>query len=189
MLNKEHFEDDHIDCPEPYDLDATAGNIEEDSNVYDEYLGAELYFDIGPDSSPRKGTIKKRLKGEDGWPIGHGHHYPFLDTRWYQVKIDGIPHEYATNTIAKNLYSQVDSEGCQQLIFGEIIDHCKGEDAIPISKGTTTTHGGQSRSVITTKDWELKVKWVNRTSSWLPMCEVKKCEPCGGCRIWCGNQD
>ena len=71
----------------------------------------------------------------------------------------------------------MDSEGCQQLIFHEIIDHCKGEDAIPISKGTTTTHGGQSWPVITTKDWELKVGWANRTSSWLPMCEVKNASP------------
>ena len=80
MLYEEDFEDDHINCPEPYDPDATAGDIEEDSNVYDEYLGAKLYFEIGPSGSPRKGTIKKRLKGEDGRPIGHGHHNPFLDT-------------------------------------------------------------------------------------------------------------
>ena len=79
MLYKEDFEDDHIDCPEPYDLDTTTGNIEEDSNVYDEYLGAELYIGIDPNGSPRKGTIKKRLKGEDRRPVGHGHHNPFVE--------------------------------------------------------------------------------------------------------------
>ena len=177
MLYKEDFEDDHIDCPEPYEPDATAGDIEEDSNVYEEYLGAELYFEIGPDGSPRKGTIKKRLKGEGGQPIGHGHRNPFLNTQWYEVEINGIPHEYAANAIAKNLYSQVDSEGRQQLIFHEVIDHRKGEDAIPISKGTTTTRGSQSQPVITTKGWELKVEWADRTSSWLPMCEVKNASP------------
>ena len=176
-LYKEDFKDDHINCPEPYDPDTTTGDIEEESNVYDEYLGAELYFEIGPDGSPRKGTIKKRLKGEDGQPIGHGHHNLFLDTWQYEVEIDGIPHEYAANTIAENLYSQVDSEGHQQLIFHEIIDHCKGEDAIPISEGTTTTRGGQSRPVITTKGWELKLEWADGTSSWLPMCEVKTASP------------
>ena len=103
MLYEEDFEDDHIDCPEPYDPDATAGNIEEDSNVYGKYLGAELYFDIGPNGSPRKGTVKKRLKGEDGWPIDCGHHNPFLDTRWYEVEINGIPHKYAANAIPENL--------------------------------------------------------------------------------------
>ena len=177
MLYKEDSKDDHIDCPEPYDPDTTAGDIEEDSNIYDKYLGAKLYFDIGPDGSTRKGTIKKRLKGEDRRPIAHGHHNPFLDTRRYEVKIDGIRHKYAANAIAENLYSQVDSEGRQQLIFCEIIDHRKGEDAIPISKGTTTTCGSQSQPVITTKGWELKVEWANGTSSWLPMCEVKNTSP------------
>ena len=80
MLYEEDFKDDDINCPEPYDLDTAADNIEEDSNVYDEYLGAKLYFEIGPDGSPRKGTAKKTLKGEDGQPIGRGHHNPFLDT-------------------------------------------------------------------------------------------------------------
>ena len=71
----------------------------------------------------------------------------------------------------------MDLEGHQQLIFHEIIDHRKGEDAIPISKGTTTTCGGQSRPVITTKGCELKVEWADGTSSWLPMCEVKNASP------------
>ena len=103
--------------------------------------------------------------------------HPFLDTRQYEVKIDGIPHEYATNAIAENLYSQVDLERCQQLIFHEIIDDHKGEDTIPIRKGTTTTHGSQSQPVITTKGWELKVEWADGTLSWLPMCEVKNASP------------
>ena len=111
MLYEEDMEADYIDSPELYDPSAMAGDIEEEANVYDEYLGAELYFNIGPDGDPRKGTIRKHLKGEDGHAIGWGHHNPFLDTQKYEVKIDGIPHEYAANTIAENLYSQVDSEG------------------------------------------------------------------------------
>ena len=133
LLCEEDMEADYIDSPELYNPSATAGDIEEEANVYDEYLGAELYFDVGPDGGPRKETIRKPLKGEDGRPFGQGHHNPFLDTRMYEVDTDGIPHEYATNTIAENLYSQVDSEGRHQLIFLEIIDHRKNDDAIPIA--------------------------------------------------------
>ena len=68
--------------------------------------------------------------------LGGGHHNPFLDTQKYDVEIDGIPHEYAANTIAENLYSQVDSEGRHQLIFHEIIDDRKNDEAIPIAQGT-----------------------------------------------------
>ena len=46
---------------------------------------------MGPDGGPRKGTMRKCLKGEDGRPIGRGHHNPFLDTQKYKVDIDGIP--------------------------------------------------------------------------------------------------
>ena len=173
MLYEEDMEADYMDSPEPYDLSAVVGDIEEEANIYDEYLGAELYFDVGPNGGPRKGTVRKRLKGEDGCPIGQRHHNPFLNTRKYKVDIDGRLHEYAANTIAANLYSQVDSEGRHQLIFCEMIDHRKTEDAIPTVRGTIKTSGGQSRPVITTKGWELKVVWADGMASWLQMCEVK----------------
>ena len=103
MIYEEDLEPDYVDNPQPYDPEATVGNVEEDTNVFDEYLGAKLYFDIRPNGSPRKGTVKKCLKGKDGRLTGRGHHNPLLDTRRYEVKINGIPHEYAANTIAENL--------------------------------------------------------------------------------------
>ena len=117
MLYEEDLEDrfnevdEGINNPEPIDESGLAGNIEEGTNVYDEYLGAELIFDVGPDGTPRKGTVVKRIKGEDGQPIGRGHHNPLLDTRKYEVEVGGILHEFTANMIAENLYSQVDSEG------------------------------------------------------------------------------
>ena len=81
MLYEEDLEPDYADNPQPYNPEATVGDVEEDTNVFDEYLGAELYFDVGPDGSLWKGTVKKRLKGEDGRPTGCGHHNPLLDTR------------------------------------------------------------------------------------------------------------
>ena len=53
----------------------------------------------------------KQLRGEEGRPIGRGHHNPLLDNRKYEVEVEGIPHECAANMIAENLFSQVDSEG------------------------------------------------------------------------------
>ena len=113
-------------------------------------------------------------KGEDGRPIGQGHSNPSIDTCCYQVDLNGIPHEFTANAIAENIFSQVDSEGRQQLILCEMIDHRKNEKvAIPSEQGTTTTKGGQQRPIITTKGWELKLQWADGTSSWLPLCEVK----------------
>ena len=133
------------------------GDIEEGTNIYDEYLGAELI--------------------EDGWPIGWGHHNPLLDTHKYEVEVEGIPHKFAANMIAENLYSQVDSEGQHELIFKAIIDHKKDATVVDVTKGSTTTRGGQTRPVITTKGWQLKVEWADGTASWLPLSVVKNASP------------
>ena len=42
MLYEEDMEADYIDSLEPYNPSATAGDIEEEANVYDEYLGVIL---------------------------------------------------------------------------------------------------------------------------------------------------
>ena len=117
MLYEEDLEDqfnevdEEINNTEPIDESGFAGDIEEGTKVYGEYLGAELNFDVGPVGTPRKGTVVKRLRGEDGCPIGCRHHNPPLDTRKYETEVKGIPHEFTANMIAENLYSQVDSEG------------------------------------------------------------------------------
>eukprot|EP00957_Ditylum_brightwellii_P192738 14675756-Ditylum_brightwellii.AAC.1 len=72
-----------IDNPFQYDPSSLVGNIEEDTNMFDGYLGAELILDPGPDGSLRKGTVLKHRKGDDGRPIGTSHHNPLLDTRQY----------------------------------------------------------------------------------------------------------
>ena len=144
MLYEEELEGDYADIPTLYDLSPTSGDIKEDSTIFNKYLGAELIFDIGPDGSPRKGTVTKCLKGEDGRPIGRGHSNPYLDTRCYQVDLDGIHHEFAANAITENISSQVDSEGRQQLILCEITDNRKNDKvAISSEHGTTTTKRGQ----------------------------------------------
>ena len=183
MLYEEDLEDrfdevdEGIDNPGSIDESGLAGDIEEGVNVYDEYLGAKLIFDVGPDGAPRKGTMLKQLRGEDGHPIGWGHHNPLLDTCKYEVEVEGIPHEFAANMIAENLYSQVDSEGRRELIFKAIIDHKKDATAIDVANRSNTMRGGQTQPAITTKGWQLKVEWADGTTSWLPLGEVENASP------------
>eukprot|EP00957_Ditylum_brightwellii_P013491 1017861-Ditylum_brightwellii.AAC.1 len=58
-----------IDNPLPIEPDALVGNLEESTDTFDEYLGAELVLDPGPERTSRRGTVVKREKGEDGRPI------------------------------------------------------------------------------------------------------------------------
>ena len=171
--------DEGIDEPTPIDPNAIIGDMEEDGqDTFDQYLGAEVITEIGPEGGPRRGRVIKRAKGEDGRPLGTAHGNPYLDSRRYIIDYDnGIQQELTANQIAENLYSQVDSEGRRQLIVKEIIDHKKSSDAIDRSDGFIQTSGGQLRPKITTKGWKLKVQWQDGTASWLPLSELKHSNP------------
>lgn len=59
----------------------------------------------------RLSTITGRKRSADGSPIGLANQNPFLDTRQYEVQFpDGSTEAFNANTIAENLYSQVDEE-------------------------------------------------------------------------------
>ena len=176
MLYEEDIASGLEEPPEPVEEDSLIGDIEE-SDTFDQYIGAQLYFDTGPEGGPRRGRVIKRAKGDDGRPIGRGHGNPMLDTRRYEVEIEGIPHEFSANVIAENLYSQVDSEGREELLFQSIVDHKTDATAIRQSDGFCTTRSGQQRPKITTKGWFLKVEWKDGTTSWLPLSEVKNSNP------------
>ena len=56
---------------------------------------------------------------------------PLLDTREYEVEFpDGSIDILSTNTIAENLYSQVDQEGNSYAVLSGIVDHRKDNSAV-----------------------------------------------------------
>jgi hypothetical protein len=58
------------------------------------------------------GTVTARKRDIHGNPIGVANKNPILDTRIYEVIFpDGHSAEFAANTIAECIYSQVDSKG------------------------------------------------------------------------------
>jgi hypothetical protein len=95
----------------------------ERTDGYDEYVGAQMTFDLGGQTRLRR-TVIKCAKGGDGNPISVCHNNPILDTRRYTVRLlDGSKQEFAANQIAENLYSQVNEYGQQELLFCEIVNH------------------------------------------------------------------
>ena len=46
--------------------------------------------------------------------------------------------------------------------------------AVPRSKGTVTSFNGQTRNVITTKGWDVHVKWQDQSTSWLSLNAVEQ---------------
>jgi len=174
-------EDEGIDRPIPIDPDLAAGDNEEngdkDNTTYDPYIGAEIILDTGAEGSPRRGTVVKRARGQDGKLKGIRNNNPLISTARYEVEIDGIREEYAANQVAECIYAQVDDEGRRRLLLKEIVAHKKSDEAIDKTNGWTTTKTGRKRRVITTKGWSIKIEWKDGTASWLPMSEVKEANP------------
>ena len=93
-------------------------------DIYDDtYLNMELAL-------PRSGgevefgRVVKRMRDENGLPIGTANDNPILDSRVYKVEFpDGHKAAMAANIIAENLFSQIDEEGNRHALFDEIISH------------------------------------------------------------------
>jgi hypothetical protein len=137
---------------------------------YDEYLLAQVSLPI--DGDLLRGEVIRRTRDPNGRPIGTRNTNPILDTREYDVQFpDGTVRSYIANTIAENLYSQVDAEGRSFTIFDEIIDHKKDSSAID-TNGTA-----EEETHFTTKGWKFLVSWKDGTSSYVPLREMKETYP------------
>ena len=144
--------------------------------AYDEYLTAEILL-------PNMGTVTKakvigRKRDADGNPVGKRNANPILDTREYEVEFpDGATDVFTANTIAENLYSQVDEEGNSFAIMSEIVDHKKDGTAVAKDDGLEVTRDGTHRPKRTTRGWKMLVTWKDGSSTWVPLKDLKESHP------------
>ena len=74
--------------------------------------------------------------------MGTYHWNPVMDTWVYKLEYYGKTHDrYFANIISRNLYSQVDSEDHQFLIFIEISDHQSYGTAMAVTDGFIIIRG------------------------------------------------
>ena len=71
-----------------------------------------------------------------------------------------------------------DKDGYNTGIFKEVIGARKDE-SIAIEKGehAFTTVNGITKPVITTKGWEILIKWTDSSTSWIPLHIAKESYP------------
>jgi hypothetical protein len=158
----------------PYDSISEPDKLSDEA--YDRYLGAELQLDrMGEVLSC---TIKRRRRDIDGTIVGTSNKNPMLDTREYIVELsDGSEETYSANTIALNMYGQVDSEGNAYLLLNEITNHRREADAICISDGLFRSRNGNMIPKKTTKGWQLEVSCKTGETSWVPLKDLKESNP------------
>jgi hypothetical protein len=111
-----------------------------DPDSYDSYLGMEIALDR--DGQERQlACVSKRLKNNSGAPIGQANNNPILDTRLYEVEYhDGHRVAMSANTIAENVFAQVDQDGHRQLLFDGIIGHCVDGSQVQEGKDDTVVN-------------------------------------------------
>ena len=122
---------------------------------------------------------EKPKRDHNNDPIGKKNSNPILDSRIYELEFpDGRVEEYAFDAIAENLLEQADDEGWDSGMLAEVIDHwVDNKIAIPKSEGTITSYNGSKRNVITTKGWDLYVRWKDQSTSWVQLSRIKESNP------------
>lgn len=173
-------EDDTVDIEaadgEPTAEEVDPLDLEPTPDAFDTYIGAQLL--VPRDGERVNARVTKRMRNNNGVPIGTRHDNPMLDSREYEVEFDdGSTQEYFANVIAENLYSQIDEEGRQYLVLKGIVDHKADESAITKEDGTFRTNSGNLRMKKTTRGWKLLVEWMDGTTDWMPLKDLKEANP------------
>jgi hypothetical protein len=90
--------------------------------VYDKFIGVEVTIDR--EEGPKRATVKRRVTDYESNLISRAHNNPLLDTQMYELEYDQVD-RFMAIVVAKNIYSQMDSEGWQSVVVKEIIGHQK----------------------------------------------------------------
>ena len=136
---------------------------------YDKYLSSSLMMPMGTGEESQIAKVTKRLKNENGIPIGIAHPNPMLDTRMYEMEYsDGYKVPVSANVIAENFFQQVNDDEQKLMILDEIINHR--------SKVDQNEHRGQTHQE-NTKGWEILLLWKDGTSTWSTLKDVKDSYP------------
>ena len=71
----------------------------------DQYVVMKMAMSRGVEGELVNATVRKRVRGEDGMPVGTAHSNPLLDSRKYEIEyvVDGHIEELTANLIAENL--------------------------------------------------------------------------------------
>ena len=172
----ELFDDDDEDII-PFDPEAVKQEADDYTpESYDEYITAQVMLPHGGEMQMAK--VRKRTRDLDGLPMGRRNPNPLLDTRSYEVEFpDGSTEAVNANTIAENIFSQVDQEGRSYAILKEITDHRKDGNAITKDESTFVDRNGKTQTRMTTRGWDMQVEWKDGTSSWIPLKDLKESNP------------
>ena len=158
---------------DPVDPDGTSAF---EQPITDQWINAELNLTQG--DLLQNAKVIGRSKNEHGQITGTYHENPMLNTLVYDVEFpDGEIKEYGANTIAMNMYSQVDADGHRTQLLAGIVDYKKDSRAVSMADKYITTKSGQRRMRKSTTGWKLLVQFKNGSEEWIPLGVMKESYP------------
>ena len=159
----------NIDIPE---ADEYTPDVLEDT-----YLNMQVALPKDGDSS-QFSRLSERLRDTNGFPIGTANDNPLLDSRIYEVEyLDGHKAALSANTIATNMFAQIDEEGNRFVLLDSIIDHRTDGSELTSENAFITSKNGGRRKRETTKGWEILLQWKDGSTIWEALKDIKECYP------------
>jgi len=83
----------------------------------------------------------------------------------------------AANTIAVNMFAQVDDEGHRTLLLEDVVNHRVNGREVKKADGFITSPNGGRRKKETTKGWEILIQWKDGSTTWEALKDVKESSP------------
>ena len=83
----------------------------------------------------------------------------------------------AANLIAENLFAQVDEEDNHSVLFDEILEVRTDVTQVLQQDAFVTTSSGTQHQVITTKSWEINLKWKDESTTWNKLKDITDSYP------------
>jgi hypothetical protein len=83
----------------------------------------------------------------------------------------------SANTVAENIFAQVDEDGHQEVLFSEIIGHWTDGSEVPDSEAFVKSANGVQRQKETTRGWEINIEWKYGGTTWHKLKDAKDSYP------------
>ena len=174
---------------EPLTDDVPAADVNPcNDEVYglNKLMGMEVYLSHGDHTEIAK--VLGRKRNAEGNFVRWKHANPILDSHVFVVEFpDGEWKDIGYIILVEHLHSQMDDEGNIYKLFHGIIGHHKKGGAVDKADQFREVGNKQVKKK-TLAGWDIKVEWVDGTSSWFPLKEVKMLNwqnmPCIITLIW-----